>query len=65
MNRYYSSNVVGARKLKAYRFLHDKSTFIRNTVTLRLYKRSFIRTYAVHRRFIGKLLVDFLLISHN
>jgi len=27
--------------------LHDKSTFIRNTVTLRLCERSFIRTYTL------------------
>ena len=53
------------QKTKGIDLLHDKSTFIRQTVTLSfepLYG-GLEATYAVHLRLIGKLIVDFLLVT--
>ena len=54
IRQYSAPNVVGARKLKAVIFLHDKSTFIRQT--------GLGATYAVYLRLIGKPIADFLLV---
>ena len=53
------------QKTKSIALLHDKSTFIRQTATLRfepLFGGLIGARYAVHLRLIGKPRVDFLLV---
>ena len=64
VRQYSAPNAVGARKNKSIDLLHDKSTFIRQTVPLRFEPLfgGLEATYAVPLRLIGKPVADFLLV---